>query len=187
MPARSTIAAPSPASARIPLFPNLRFDEPGENVRGDLLKTHHRPGFVERPLRADHLFHQARLGAGENVADLTLLLGGRSQRVLDAAAVEGIDRLELVQRDDNGAFLFRSESAGQREDLVRQAIDVAVVLDEWEGHGEATGASRVGVVSRTSGRVELITFVSQPRARSQRVSTAASARAYPSRKDEYEL
>ena len=95
---------------------------------GNLLEPHHRPGLVERPLRADHLLHQARLGAGEHVADLALVLGGRAQRVLDAAAVEAVDRLELVERDDDGALALGREPAGQREHLVGEAIDVAVGL-----------------------------------------------------------
>ena len=54
------------------------------------------------------------------------MLRGGAQRVLDAAAVEAVDRLELVERDDDGALPFGGQPAGQREDLVGQPVDVAV-------------------------------------------------------------
>ncbi len=102
-----------------------RLDELGEHVGGNLLEAHHRPGLVERPPRADHLLHQARLRAGEHVADLPLLLRRGAQRVFDAAAVEGVDRLELVERDDHRPLALGREAARQREDLVGQPVDVA--------------------------------------------------------------
>ena len=138
------MAAPRPGFGADAALPESRLDERREHVRGNLLEAHHRPGLVERPPRADHLLHQARLGAGEHVADLALLLRGGAQRVLDAAAVEAVDRLELVERDDDRALLFGREAAGQREDLVGEPVDVAVVLDEREGHGEAPRARCVG-------------------------------------------
>ena len=95
----------------MPLFPNLRLDEGGEDVGGNLLEAHHRARLVERPLRPDHLLHQARLRAGEHVADLALLLRRGSQRVLDAAAVEAVDRLELVERDDDRSLLLGRQAA----------------------------------------------------------------------------
>ena len=70
------------------------------------------------------------------------MLRGRAQRVLDAAAVEGIDRLELVERDDDGALALRGEPAGQREDLVGQPIDVAVGRAPAETRREAARARR---------------------------------------------
>ena len=70
------------------LWPDARLreallDEVGEDVGGNLLEPHHRPGLVEGPARADHLFHQARLRTGEHVAHLALMLRGGPQRVLD--------------------------------------------------------------------------------------------------------
>src|SRR5206468_11205475 len=90
-------------------------DEIAEDRRRNLLQSHHGTGLVEGATRADHLFHQARLGAGKDVADLALMLRGRADRVLDAAAIEAVDRLELVERHDDGPLALRGEPAGQRE------------------------------------------------------------------------
>ena len=97
----------------------LRFDERGKDVGRNLLKSHDRPCLVEGTPRADHLLHQAGLGARKDVTDLSLLLRCRSQCVLDAAAVERLDRLELVERNDDGALLFRSEL------LIRLALQIS--------------------------------------------------------------
>src|SRR5262245_38189932 len=53
------------------------------------------------------------------------MLGGGAERVLDAAAVEAVDRLELVERDDDGALALGGELAGQRENFVRETVEIA--------------------------------------------------------------
>ncbi len=98
----------------------------GELVGRDLLEPHHRSGLVERPLRCEHPFHQARFGSGEHVADLALVLHRGAQRVLDRAAVEAGDRLELVERDDDLLLALGGQPGGQREHLLRQLRDVTV-------------------------------------------------------------
>ena len=72
-----------PASALDARSREPRVDERGELVGGNLLQPHHRAGLVERPLRAEHPFHQARLRAREDIADLALVLDGGAHRVLD--------------------------------------------------------------------------------------------------------
>ena len=133
------MATPSPASARMPLLPNRASMNAGEDVRRDLVEPHDRAGLVEGPLGSDHLLHQARLRAGEDVADLPLMLRGGAQRVLDAAAVEGVDGLELVERHDDGALPFGRQLAGQREDLVGQPIHVAFAVDHRKRDREPAG------------------------------------------------
>ena len=61
------------------------------------------------------------------------MLGGRPQRMLDAAAVNP-RWLELVERDDDDAFAGGGDQARQREHLVGEAADVA---SEWTS-GNAT-------------------------------------------------
>ena len=119
------MAAPSPGSARCRSWRNALSMKAAKTSARNLLEPHHRAGLVERAARADHLLHQARLGAGEHVADLPLMLRRGAQRVLDAAAVEAVDRLELVERDDDRALALGGQPAGQREDLVGQPVDVA--------------------------------------------------------------
>ena len=75
-----------------PALGEASIDGLGEDVAGNLVEPHHRARLVERAARADHLLHQAGLGAGEHVADAPLLLGRGAQRVLDAAAVEAVRR-----------------------------------------------------------------------------------------------
>src|SRR6187402_2155626 len=53
------------------------------------------------------------------------MLGGRAQRMFDAAAVETVDRLELVERDDDGALALAGELTGKQEDFVGEAIHIA--------------------------------------------------------------
>ena len=124
-----------------------RFDERGKDVGRDLLEPHDRTGLVEGPLGSDHLLHQARLRAGEDVTDAPLMLRGRPQRVLDAAAVEGVDGLELVERHDDGALPFGCQLARQREDLVREAIHVALAADHRERDRQAAGPGDSRLVS----------------------------------------
>ena len=100
------MAAPRPDLGADPALAELRLDEVRKDVGRNFLQAHHRPGFVERTPRADHLFHQARFRPGEYVADLALLLCRGPQCVLDAAAVEAIDGLKLVEGHDDGSLLF---------------------------------------------------------------------------------
>ena len=83
--------------------PEAIVDELREHVGRDLAEPQDGAGLVERPARADHLLHQARLGAGEDVADLALLLDGGAQGIFDAAAFVAGDGLELVHGDDDAA------------------------------------------------------------------------------------
>ena len=103
---------------------------------GILFEAHHRAGLVERAARADHLVHQAGLGAGEDVADLALLLRGGAQRVLHRAAVEALDGLELVERHHDGALPLGRKPPGQRKNLVGQPVDVALGLHGGKRDGE---------------------------------------------------
>ena len=61
------MAAPMPGSGRTPLPANRDSMNSANIGRRDLLEPHHGAGLVERPARANHLVHQARLGAGEHV------------------------------------------------------------------------------------------------------------------------
>ena len=106
-----------------------RFDESREAIGRNLLQAHHRSGLVERPALAEHPLHQRRFGAGEDVADLALLLHRGAQRVLDAAAVERRDGLELVERDRHPAAPGLGDPSRQREDLLREMRDVAIGPD----------------------------------------------------------
>jgi len=45
--------------------------------------------------------------------------------MFDAAAVETVDRLELVERDDDRTLALAGELAGKHEDFVREAIQIA--------------------------------------------------------------
>jgi hypothetical protein len=92
-----------------------------EFVGRNLLEAHHGPGFIERPFRPEHPFHQRRLGAGEHVADIALMLYGRAHRGLDRAAVELADGLKLVESDDDLPPPRVREPAGEREHVLRQA------------------------------------------------------------------
>ena len=93
------MAAPRPSSGRTPLRANFDSRNVGEQPFVDLAEADDRAGLVERPARRQHPLHQRRLGAGEHVADGALLLHRRAQRMLDVAAVEGGDGLELVEGD----------------------------------------------------------------------------------------
>ena len=123
------------------------FDEFGEHRRGDLVESHDRPGLVEGPTRSDHLVHQARFRAGKDVAHLSLLLCRRPQRMLDRAAVEALDRLELVQGDHHGSLSLRGEPPGQGEDLVRQPVDVALRPGRRKRDRETVWAPVLGFVA----------------------------------------
>ncbi len=124
----------------------------------NLLEPHHRAGLVERPPRADHLLHQARLGAGEDVADLALVLRRGAQRVLDAAAVEAVDGLELVERDDDRTLARGGEPAGQGEDLGGEAADVALASGRSGKATEKRPGPMPSGSKRISGRVEVMTL-----------------------------
>src|SRR5687768_17765997 len=71
---------------------------------------------------------------------LAKMLRRGAQRMLDAATVERVDRLELVQGDDDRSLPFRRNTSGQREQLVGQARDVALRSDQGKGDREAPGA-----------------------------------------------
>ena len=168
MPARSTIAAPSPASGLMPGRGEARVDERGELVGGNLLEPHHRPGLVERPLRAEHPLHQARLGAGEDVADLALMLDRGAQRVLDRAAVEAADRLELVERDDDLAAARRGEPRRAARTLpARAARRRGRSARRETTRVSAPSGDGVGRVADFGARRAASTSRSQVRARSQ--------------------
>ena len=49
------------------------------------------------------------------------MLNGRPQRVFDAAAVESVNRLELVEGDDDAGLPQIAEPPWQGEDLGREA------------------------------------------------------------------
>ena len=68
------------------------------------------------------------------------MLDGRAQRVLDASAVEGPDRLELVERHRETAAADLGDAAGQREHLLGDARHVAVRADRRERQGELAAA-----------------------------------------------
>ena len=101
---------------------------------GNLVETNDRSGLVERPLGAEHPLHQARLRAGEDVADVALMLNGGPQRMLDRSAVETRDGLKLVERDDHLPSARVGEAGWQREHFLREARDVAIGADARERH-----------------------------------------------------
>ena len=121
---------------------HARLDERRESIRRDPSEPYDRSGLVERPAPAEHALHERRLRAGKDVADVALHLDGGAQRMLDAAAVEGGNRLELVERDGQLAAAAVGDPAGQREDLLRQPRHVAVAARRRERHGERSLAGR---------------------------------------------
>ena len=112
-------------------------DPAGEGLGGNPAEPHDGPGLVEGPLRADHLLHQARLGSREHVADLALLLHRGAQRLLDAAAVVGGDRLELVERDREPPVQPVGQPRRQREDVVGEPRGVLGRAHGGERHRHA--------------------------------------------------
>ena len=87
------------------------------------------PALIEGAFRGEHPIHQRRLRSGEDVADLTLILNRRAQRMLDRAAVEGGHRLEFVERDGQPLPARARDTAGQRKDLGGQPCRIACGLD----------------------------------------------------------
>ena len=128
-------------------------------------------------MSVEHAFHQRRLGAREDVADRALVLDGRAQRVLDVAAVEGGDGLELVERDRQALLAGGGDSAGQREHFGRQPGGVARRPDRGEGDGDAGARRAAGRRSVTSGRTASSSSCVQRRIRPTGVSAVTSARA----------
>ena len=63
---------------------------------------------------------------GKDIADVALVLDGRTQRLLDAAAVERRDGLKLVESDRETLLARLGDSRGQRKDLGRQTCGIAV-------------------------------------------------------------
>ena len=138
-PASSTIASATPASGFMPVFTKRRSMKSANRV-GEIFWSR-MTGPCRRTTGTNHLFHQTWLGAGEDVADLPLVLGCGAQRVLDAAAIEAVDRLELVERDHDCPLPLGGEFAGQREHFVGQTIEVASGRDLRKRDGEAAEAS----------------------------------------------
>ena len=131
------MAAPSPGSGRMPLALKRSSSQSPNSPRVDLLQAHDRPGLVERPLGAHHALHERRLRAGKHVADGTLVLHGGTQCVFHVAAVEGLHRLELVERDGHLLLADGRNPARQREDLGRQPRGVAGRANGGKGEAEA--------------------------------------------------
>ena len=129
----------------MPVFENLDSMKAEKRSGGIFSRRITGPGFVERPFRSEHPFHQAGLGAREHVADAALMLHGGAQRVLDAAAVESVDGLKLVERDDDAGLAQIAEAPGQREHLGREARDVAIGADGRELHRHPHRPRRVGL------------------------------------------
>ena len=159
-------------------------DEGRELGRIDLLESHHRPGLVEGPPRPEHPLHQGWLGAREHVADLALLLHGGAQRVLHGAAVEGGDRLELVERDGEALLARLGDPARQGEHLRRDTGGIARGPHRGKAEREirladlSTGACEGdGRSKRISGLIELNRSVVHRFSRPTGVSAATSARA----------
>ena len=140
-----------------------RLDEAREDVGRHLLQAHHRTGLVERPLRADHLLHQRRLRAGEDVADLPLILHRRAQRVLDVAAVELRQRLEFVERDHHAPLLAFGDVRRQREHFLGEPRDVAIRARRRKRQRDLRAAARLHLVAHF--RPDRGEHFLQPRAR----------------------
>ena len=103
------------------------------------------------------------------------MLHGGAQRVLDAAAVERVDRLKLVERDDDARFAQIAEAAWQRKHLGRQARDVAVAAGARKRHRHPHRPVE-SASSRSSGFAVPIASLSQLRALSQPLCIASSDR-----------
>ena len=116
-----------------------------KQIGRNFLEAHHRARFVERPFRSEHPFHQAGLGPREHVADAALMLHRGAQRVLDTAAVESVDGLKLVERDDDARLAQIAEAPGQREHLGGEARDVAIGPGGGELHRHPHRSRRVGL------------------------------------------
>ena len=177
MPASSTIATPSPAAGLMPVLRNRASRKRREAVGRNAAEAHDRAGLVERPAAAEHPLHQRRLRTGEHVADLALVLHRGAQRVLDAAAVERADRLELVERDRQLPAAALGDAPGQREHLLREARDVALGPDGRERRATAPSVPPRLVSMRTSGRTAASISRSHEAARPVWRSTDTSARA----------
>ena len=102
-----------------------RVDPHGEVSGVDLLEAHHRSGLVERPARAEHPFHQRRFGPRKHIPDLALILDGGAQRILDRAAVERGDRLELVEGYGQPLLARFGDSSGQGKHFRGEARGIA--------------------------------------------------------------
>ena len=103
------------------------------------------------------------------------MLHGRAHGVLDAAAVEAANGLELVERDHDLPLAQLVQPLRQREDVGGQPGDVAVGADGRELHRHAHGAGE-SASSRSSGRAAPMASRSHARAFSRPVCMASSAR-----------
>ena len=147
-------------------------------------QPHHRTGLVERPLRADHALHQRRLGPGEHVAHLRAGPARRRAATCSTrAAVERLDRLELVERDGQPLLAGGRDPCRQREHLGGQPGRVAGRAHGGEGRA-LKPASPVGVGVEAHFRAARAAAGrrSSGAGGSTGVSAATSARAYDSRK-----
>jgi hypothetical protein len=62
-----------------------------------------------------------------------LLLRRRAEGVLDASPVEAVNRLELVERDDDVALPLGGQPAGDGKDFHGKPVDVAIRADRRKG------------------------------------------------------
>ena len=126
-------------------FPIEALDEFSKQAGWNLVEPHDGPRLVERPRAADHLFHQAGLRAGKDVADVPLMLNGGAHRVLDRPAIEAGDRLKLVECHDDLPPQRLGEPRRQREHFLREARDVAVGprIGEADAHRRRPASCRV--------------------------------------------
>jgi hypothetical protein len=76
------------------------------------------------------------------------MLHGSAQRMLDAAAVEAVDGLKLVERDDNAGLAQIAEASGQGKHVGGKSRDIAVGPDGRELHRHAHRPGRVGLESQ---------------------------------------
>jgi hypothetical protein len=120
-------------------------DEIREDPLVDLAETYDRARLVERPARREHPLHQRRLGSREHVAHGPLFLHGGAKRVLDVAAVEGGDGLELVEGDGHPLAARRGDARRQREDLRRELRRVPRRPHCGKRDGKARLAGGLGV------------------------------------------
>jgi hypothetical protein len=93
----------------------------GKLVAGNSVQPDDRTSLVERAFRPEHSLHQARLRPGEHVADVSLMLDRRPQRVLHRSAIEAGNRLKLVEGHDDLAAAGARETRRQREHFLGEA------------------------------------------------------------------
>src|SRR5262249_4345001 len=118
-------------------------DESRELFCWNLVEANDRTCLVEGTPRAEHPFHEARLGSGKYVAHLALALNSAPHHVLDGFAIKACNRLEFIERDHHFAAAFLGQPRGKREDLLGKPRDVAIRADAGkEDGGQAPLADR---------------------------------------------